>query len=309
MQRHMLVYLVGFAMSSSLGAAAEAQSTSPAVAKQGSAIIDPRALAAVGVHATPGSDSAARRQSTAVGTKAASANFFATATGGAERPVRDLGKFSIADTALPAPAPVGRQNLMNANATPRTAMSNADERMLVGAPRATAPKIAQESANVPGAPPARTVANGPAARANPSLLAALSSSRAIDANRGARSSTAIGAPAARANPLALADLTSSRATDANQGARSSTAIGAPATRANPLALADLTSSRATDANRGARSSAAVNPRAGPVRSSIFVAPGAARQSPLAAAQYGPLVHGLPARKLLGPAELGHRPRP
>jgi hypothetical protein len=274
MQRNMLVYLVGFAMSSSLGAAAEAPSTNPAVAKLGSTIIDPRALAAVGIHATPGSGSAARQQSPAVGTKVASAIFFATATGSAERPARDLGKFSMADTARPGSVPLGRPNLMNANATPRTATPNADERTLVGAPRATAPNIAQESANVPRPPPARTIANGAAARANPSLLAVLPSSRATDVNQGARSSTAVGAPAARANPLALAKLTSSRATDA-----------------------------------GSRPSTAVNARTGPVRSSIFVTPGAARQSPLAAAQYGSLVHGRPARKLPVPAELGHRARP
>jgi hypothetical protein len=274
MQRNMLVYLVGFAMSSSLGAAAEAPSTNPAVAKLGSTIIDPRALAAVGIHATPGSGSAARQQSPAVGTKVASAIFFATATGSAERPARDLGKFSMADTARPGSVPLGRPNLMNANATPRTATPNADERTLVGAPRATAPNIAQESANVPRPPPARTIANGAAARANPSLLAVLPSSRANDADQGARSSTAVGAPAARANPLALAKLTSSRATDA-----------------------------------GSRPSTAVNARTGPVRSSIFVTPGAARQSPLAAAQYGSLVHGRPARKLPVPAELGHRARP
>src|ERR1700722_457692 len=153
MQRNMLVYLVGFAMSSSLGAAAEAPSTNPAVAKLGSTIIDPRALAAVGIHATPGSGSAARQQSPAVGTKVASAIFFATATGSAERP------------APPGSVPLGRPNLMNANATPRTATPNADERTLVGAPRATAPNIAQESANVPRPPPARTIANGAAARA------------------------------------------------------------------------------------------------------------------------------------------------
>jgi hypothetical protein len=307
MQRNMLVYLVGFAMSSSLGAAAEAPSTNPAVAKLGSTIIDPRALAAVGIHATPGSGSAARQQSPAVGTKVASAIFFAPATGSAERPARDLGKFSMADTARPGSVPLGRPNLMNANATPRTATPNADERTLVGAPRATAPNIAQESANVPRPPPARTIANGAAARANPSLLAVLPSSRANDADQGARSRTAMGAPAARANLLALAELTSSRATDVNQGARSSTAVGAPAARANPLALAKLTSSRATDA--GSRPSTAVNARTGPVRSSIFVTPGAARQSPLAAAQYGSLVHGRPARKLPVPAELGHRARP
>jgi hypothetical protein len=262
MQRHMLVYLVGLAMSSSLGAA-EAQSTNPAVAKPGSAIIDPAALAAVGIHATPGPDSAALQRSPAVGTKAVSTNFFAAATGGAERLARDLGKFNAVDAALPGSAARGRPALMIASAPPRTAAPNADERAIVGASRANAPNIAQGSAIVSGPAPARTNMSAPAARANLALAAERAPSGPVEAIERTRPSMAIGAPAARANAALLAELTPSRAIDANQGARSSTAI---------------------------------NARAEPARPSMFVAPGAPRRATLAAAPYGPIVHARPARK-------------
>jgi hypothetical protein len=230
MKRHMLVYLVGLAMSSSLGAA-EAQSANPAVAKPASALIDSRALAAVGIHATPSSDGGARRQ-------------------------------SLVDAALPGS--VARElDMVKASAPLRTVASNADERAIVGTSRASAPDIAQGPAILSTQAPERTKMNASAARAAPG-----------PANERAPS-----------GPVA-----------AVEQPRASMAIGAPAARSDAARLAELAPSRAIDANQDARSSMAIKAHAEPGRPSKLVASGAARRPPLAAAQYGPIVHARPTWK-------------
>jgi hypothetical protein len=196
MQRHMLVYLVGLAMSSGVGAA-EAQSTNPAVAKPESAIIDPRALTAVGIHATPGPDDAARRR-------------------------------SLMAAALPEPIARGQLDMMKASAPLRTAAPNADERAPVGASRAAASEVAQRSAILSRPAPEMTKMNALAARAAPAPAAKWAPSGPVAAIERPRQGMAIGAAAARTDAARLAELAPSRAIDANQDARSSMAIKARA---------------------------------------------------------------------------------
>jgi hypothetical protein len=231
MKRHMLVYLVGLATSSSVGAA-EAQSANPAVAKPASALIDSRALAAVGIHATPGSDGAARRQ-------------------------------SLVDAALPGSVARGQLDMVKASAPLRTVASNADERAPVGVARATASDIAQRSAILSRPAPEGAKMNVSTARAAP----------------GPANERALSGPVA-----------------AVEQPRASMAIGAPAARSDAARLAELAPSRAIDANQDARSSMAIKAHAEPARPSKLVASGAARRPPLAAAQYGPIVHARPAWK-------------